>query len=74
MAGHPLLVGTRVRHSSQQWARAATATVREVKGPYNDSPWEYRVTCGEDFSRRLSPDNPETRETWWPSLATRTTP
>lgn len=67
---HPLPAGTRVRHVSQQWARAATATVRYVKGPYLDGAYEYLVTAGDDFSRRLSPTNPETRETWWASYAT----
>jgi hypothetical protein len=69
---HPLPVGTRVRHYGQQWpaARQGTATVREVKGPYQDGSYEYRVTAGQDFSRRIGPDNPETRETWWSSTAT----
>jgi hypothetical protein len=74
MTAHPLPVGTPVRHYGQQWARTATATVREVKGPVYDGSYEYRVTCGVDFSRRLSPDNPETRDTWWSSLATRPAP
>jgi hypothetical protein len=68
----PLPVGTRVRHYGQQWpaARAGTATIREIKGPYNDGSFEYRVTTTEDFSRRPGPNNPETRDTWWNSLAT----
>lgn len=69
---HPLPVGSRVRHYGQQWAaaRAGTATIREVKGPWPDGSYEYRVTAGEDFSRRTGPDNPETREAWWSSDAT----
>lgn len=71
---HPLPVGSRVRHYSQQWARAATATIREIKGPYSDGSYEYRVTCGVDSSRRLGLDDPETREAWWSSLATHPAP
>ncbi|WP_309031345.1 hypothetical protein [Streptomyces alfalfae] len=69
---HPLPVGTRVRHYGQQWpaARRGTATVREVKGPLHDGSYEYRVTATVDFSRQPGSDNPETRETWWSSLAT----
>ncbi|MEU1272998.1 hypothetical protein [Streptomyces sp. NPDC005799] len=72
MTAHPLPVGTRVRHYGQQWAaaRRGTATIRESKGPYRDGSYEYRVTTTVDFSRRPSPDNPETRETWWSSTAT----
>lgn len=68
----PLPVGARVRHYGQQWpaARTGTATVREVVGPQYDGSYEYWVTTGDDFSRRTGPDNPETRETWWSSLAT----
>jgi hypothetical protein len=69
---HPLPVGARVRHYGQQWpaARTGTATVREVKGPWPDGCYEYRVTAGVDFSRRTGPDNPERREAWWSSTAT----
>jgi hypothetical protein len=72
VAEHPYPAGTRVRHYGQQWpaARVGTATVREAVGPLHDGSYEYRVTAGEDFSRRTGPDNPETRETWWSSLAT----
>lgn len=68
----PLPAGTRVRHYSQQWTAAltGTATIREVKGPYSDGAYEYRVTTTQHFSRPPGPDNPETRETWWSSLAT----
>lgn len=71
---HPLPIGTRVRHYGQQWARAATATIRAVEGPYHDGSYEYEVTTGEDFSRHTGPDNPETRTTRWSSLAVRPTP
>lgn len=69
---HPLSVGTRVHHAGQQWsaARRGTATIREIKGPYNDGAYEYRVLATEDFSRQPSADNPETRDTWWASYAT----
>lgn len=72
MSEHPLPVGMRVRHYGQQWsaARTGTATIRDVKGPYNDGSYEYRVLATEDFARRTGPDNPETRDTWWNSAAT----
>lgn len=68
----PLEPGTRVRHYGQQWsaARQGTATVREVRGPWPDGSYEYRVDATEDFSRQPGPDNPETRSTWWSSWAT----
>jgi hypothetical protein len=66
----PLAVGTPVRHLGQQWAREATATITDVKGPYNDGSYEYEVLAGADFSRRLGDSNPQTRTTWWPSWAT----
>ena len=68
----PLPVGTRVRHYGQQWpaARTGTATIVDAKGPYYDGSWEYLVLAGVDFSRATGPANPETRETWWSSLAT----
>lgn len=71
MTEHPLPAGTRVRHYGQQWAaaRTGTATIREAVGPQYDGSYEYRVTAGEDLSRRTGPDDPETRETWWSSLA-----
>jgi hypothetical protein len=70
-AAHPLPAGTRVRHYGQQWpaARRGTATIVDAKGPYNDGSWEYLVLAGADFSRATGPDNPETREAWWSSLA-----
>lgn len=72
----PLPVGTRVVHISQEWAHSwnipnGTAEIVEVRGPYNDGSWEYRVLATQDFSRRPGPDNPMDRETWWSSLATR---
>lgn len=69
---HPLPAGTRVRHYGQQWsaARRGTATIREVRGPWHDGTYEYRVDATEDFSRQPGPDNPETRSTWWSSEAT----
>ncbi|MEV4440437.1 hypothetical protein AB0K09_15715 [Streptomyces sp. NPDC049577] len=41
-----------------------------MKGPWPDGSYEYRVTAGEDFSRRTGPDNPETRDARWSSTAT----
>jgi len=73
MTAQPLPVGTRVYHARQEWARRenlATGTVREIKGPYHDGTYEYVVTTGEDISRRLGPDNPETRTTQWSSWLT----
>ncbi|MBA2951626.1 hypothetical protein [Streptomyces himalayensis] len=72
MTDHPLPVGARVRHYGQQWpaARAGTATICEAVGPLRDGSYEYRVTAGEDVSRRTGPDNPETREAWWSSDVT----
>ncbi len=70
MTDHPLPVGTPVRHIGQCWARAATATITGIKGPYNDGAYEYEVLAGEDFSRRLSDTNPQTRTVWWASYAT----
>lgn len=67
---HPLPRSTRVRHAGQKWARAATATVLASKGPYPGGSYEYLVRAGADFSRRLGPDNPENRLTWWSSLVT----
>ncbi|MER5882686.1 hypothetical protein ABT160_02540 [Streptomyces sp. NPDC001941] len=71
MPDQPLPPGTRVRHVGQQWARAATATIRSVDGPYPDGSYEYEVTAGQDFSRRTGPDNPETRTTRWNSRTVR---
>jgi hypothetical protein len=72
MSEQPLKPGRRVYHHNQQWAAAClgTATIREVKGPYSDGSYEYLVTTAEDFSRRPSDTNPETRTVWWSSLAT----
>lgn len=72
MPDAPLPVSTRVYHHSQQWpgARRGTATITAVKGPYYDDTYEYEVLTGVDFSRSPGPDNPETRTTWWSSLAT----
>lgn len=67
---HPITYGTPVRHSSQQWARAATATIVGSDGPYTDGSYEYLVRTGKDFSRPLGPDNPPVRFTWWSGLAT----
>ncbi|MGW2837342.1 hypothetical protein ACWCWD_06475 [Streptomyces sp. NPDC001493] len=72
MTEQPLPVGTRVHHYGQQWlaARHGTATIREIQGPWPDGTYEYRVDATQDFSRRPSPDNPETRPAWWSSTAT----
>lgn len=72
----PLPVGARVTHLNQQWAsrRVApegTAEIVEVRGPFYDGNYEYRVLACRDFSRRPGPDNPMVRETWWSSLAVR---
>ncbi|MGW1784885.1 hypothetical protein ACWCQQ_38145 [Streptomyces sp. NPDC002143] len=69
---HPLPAGTRVRHYGQQRpaARQGTATIREAVGPLHDGSYEYRVLATVEFSRRPGPDNSETSETWWSSLAT----
>jgi hypothetical protein len=69
----PLPVGTPVHHSNQIWSAAAhvaTGVIEAVKGPYYDGSFEYQVLTGEDFGRRPGPDNPQTRTTWWSSLAT----
>lgn len=72
MSEQPMASGTRVHHINQQWAAArhGTATIREIKGPYRDGSYEYRVDATEDFSRQPGPENPETRSVWWSSLAT----
>jgi hypothetical protein len=72
MPDDPLFPSRRVYHCNQRWeaARRGTATITAVKGPYNDGSYEYEVLTTEDFSRRPGPDNPETRRTWWSSLAT----
>jgi hypothetical protein len=69
---HPLPVGARVRHYGQQYpaARAGTATITEVKGPYRDGSYEYLVNTGADLSRPPSESNPETDLRWWSSFAT----
>ena len=66
----PLKPGARVFHGGQIWARSlpgGTGEVIRVEGPDHRGDYEYLVRCGEDFSRRTGPDNPETRETWWSS-------
>ena len=71
---HPLPVGTRVYHSGQRnWActlEGGTGEIVEVMGPYRDGAYEYIVLVPEDFSRRASEDNPETRQTQWASYRT----
>ncbi|GHE09203.1 hypothetical protein [Streptomyces alanosinicus] len=70
---HPLPNGTRVTHINQEWARrlpGGTATILDRQGPWPDGSWEYLVRTTGDFSRQPSPDNPESRTTWWPSYAT----
>jgi hypothetical protein len=67
------LVGTRVRHHGQQFARArreGTGNILEVKGPWPDGSYEYLVRTSESFAHGTGPDNPETRETWWASHTT----
>jgi hypothetical protein len=72
VATHPLPVGARVRHCGQQYpaARAGTATIVTVKGPWPDGSYEYEVETGRDFSRPPGPDNPPTDRRWWSSFAT----
>lgn len=74
-ARKPLPVGTRVYHRGQHnWAClivGGTGVITEVIGPYNDGAYEYVVRTGEDISRRIGPDNPETRVTQWASYHTR---
>ncbi|MFD5513688.1 hypothetical protein ACFWIB_39005 [Streptomyces sp. NPDC127051] len=48
-----------------------TAEIAEVRGPYNDDCFRYRVLAARDFNRRPGPDNPMERETWWSFNATR---
>ncbi|THA72499.1 hypothetical protein E6R60_26580 [Streptomyces sp. A0642] len=68
----PYAVGTRICHAAQQWATPTvapkgTAVVVGVGREYNDGTREYTVMIGEDFSRRLGPDNPMTHRTEWNS-------
>lgn len=67
---HPFPIGTRVRHSAQRWARTATATITDRRGPYQDGSYKYAVTTGQDFSRRIGPDNPEDHRSVWSSRHT----
>lgn len=74
MTGAPFAIGTRVRHSGQQWHRdemGGTATVYGSEGPYSDGSFEYDVMAAEYFSRATGADNPEIRPVRWSSLATR---
>jgi hypothetical protein len=72
MPDTPLFPGTRVYHSNQVWAAALpSGTARIIAAVLCcDGSYEYEVLTGEDFSCRPGPDNPETRRTWWSSLAT----
>jgi hypothetical protein len=67
---HPLPVGTHVRHAGQQWARTATAVIRDVMGPYNDGAYEYLVDACREFSRRPGLDNPMDDRKQWASYQT----
>lgn len=74
MPDHPWPIGTRVYHVGQEWHRThmgGTATVEDFYGPLRDGSYEYKVRTGEDFSRRTSKENPETRECQWSSFAVR---
>lgn len=73
LAAGTLPLGTRVYHYGQQFigARRGTGTIKALKGPYHDGSYEYLVSHGEHFARPAGPDNPETAEDWWSSLATR---
>lgn len=69
---HPLTVGTRIYHRSQQWHcehMGGTATIIGVYGPRHDGTFEYRVMTGVDFFRQTGSRNPETRLTDWSSSA-----
>jgi hypothetical protein len=71
---HPLSLGARVYHMSQQWHRpdmGGTAQVVEVYGPLRDGSYEYTVLTGIEFSRQVGPHNPMIRETKWSSDVTR---
>ncbi|MFI0966970.1 hypothetical protein ACH4S8_37150 [Streptomyces sp. NPDC021080] len=81
LAPERLAVGTRVRHVSQQWATSVvapkgTAVVVAVGREHHDGTCEYEVMAGQDFSRRVGPDNPMTRPAEWNSNAVKavTTP
>lgn len=64
---HPFPVGTRVYHSNYLWARAVAGgmgEVKEVKGPFHGTLYEYRVAVDRDGDRAP-------REFWWPEWAVR---
>ncbi|MGW1436782.1 hypothetical protein ACWD7M_16225 [Streptomyces griseus] len=68
----PYAVGTRVRHTGQEWARATaapkgTAVVVAVGPEHHGGTREYEVLAAEEFSRRPGPDNPLTKRTEWNS-------
>jgi hypothetical protein len=72
MPDAPLPAGRRVYHCNQVWpAGLPGGTARIIVAVLcYDGSYEYQVLTAEDFSRRPGPDNPETRRTWWSSLAT----
>ncbi|MFJ4902951.1 hypothetical protein [Streptomyces sp. NPDC088727] len=75
-AAEQYAVGTRVRHSGQEWATPVvaprgTAVVVAVGREHQDGTREYEILTGEDFSRRPGPNNPLARRTEWNSSRTR---
>ncbi|MFE6000407.1 hypothetical protein ACFQ6C_26660 [Streptomyces sp. NPDC056454] len=72
----PYAVGTRVRHSGQEWAMATaapggTAVVVAVGPDRHGGAREYTVLTGEEFSLRPGPGNPMTRYVGWDSSRVR---
>lgn len=66
---HPLPVGTRVRHSGQQWRSArryGTGEIIEVKGPYHDGAYEYLIR----HDPGATPGWGSRPNSWWASYRT----
>lgn len=68
MTGHPIPVGSRVRHTSRQWSTEAFATVLQADYKMWDDTYEYRVVVDED----AAPNWPRSPDgiAWWSSRAT----
>jgi hypothetical protein len=71
-----LAIGTRVRHSGQEWATSVqapegTAIVLGVGRTHADGSVEYKVLAGQDFSRHIGGDNPMNTPKEWNSLRVR---
>ncbi|MFH8483014.1 hypothetical protein [Streptomyces sp. NPDC018055] len=76
LADEPYAVGTRVRHTGQEWATATaapegTAVVTAVGPEHHSGTREYTVLTGEKFSYRPGPDNPMTHRAEWDSSRVR---